>query len=111
MTVGNWQERPTSLPGLPLPSVGFAAGFHFVLPQLSQRKIQMRKKRAFSLIELLIMVAIILTIAAISIPNLLRALNTAQISYNFYLTMGFATTLSALGRTGCARQVRVGLHD
>ena len=109
MTVGNWQETSTPLPGLPLPSVGLAGGIHFVLPQLSQRKIQMRKKRGFSLIELLIVVAIILTIAAISIPNLFRALNTAQISYNFCLTMGFATTLSALGRTGCARPVRVAL--
>ena len=108
MTVGNWQKTPTSLPGLPVPCVGLAGGIH-VLPQLSQRKIQMREKRGFSLIELLIVVAIILTIAAVSIPNLFRALNTAQISYNFCLTMGFATTLSALGRTGCARPVRVGL--
>jgi type IV pilus assembly protein PilA len=81
-------------------------------------KSRMREQIGFSLIELLIVVAIILTIAAISIPNLLRAriaandasavaslrsLNTAQISYNSsYPTIGFATTRIALGGTSCA---------
>ena len=70
--------------------------------------------KGFSLIELLIVVAIILIIAAIAIPNLLRSriaanqssavgslrtLNTAEITYSSTFGNGFTVDMPSLGPT------------
>jgi len=73
--------------------------------------------KGFSLIELLIVVAIILIIAAIAIPNLLRSriaanqasavgslrtLNTAEITYSSTYNVGFSYSLAYLAPTANA---------
>ena len=73
----------------------------------------MRKQKGFSLIELLLVVAVILIIAAIAVPNFLRSrmaaneasavgslhnIESAQVAYaSSYPTIGFASNLNTLG--------------
>lgn len=84
--------------------------------------------KGFSLIELLIVVAIILIIAAIAIPNLMRSriaanqasaigsiriINTAEVSYSSSFGLGFTSTLAQLGppASGPVTAAAAGLID
>lgn len=86
------------------------------------------KGRGFSLIELLIVVAIILIIAAIAVPKLMRAriaanqmsaiasmrvINTAKVTYILSYGAGFSSTLAQLGppTSGSASVAAAGLLD
>ncbi len=85
-----------------------------------------RTQEGFSLIELLIVVAIILIIAAIAIPNLLRSrmaanqasaveslrtINTAEVTYSSNYNTGYSATLADLGPAATATATTADLID
>ena len=86
-----------------------------MMTDIKLKGLRRNKRNGFSLIELLIVVAIILIIAAIAIPNFLHAriaanestavssihaINTSEIAYSSaYPMVGYSATLADLGPT------------
>jgi len=83
-----------------------------MLPRLSRKASSMKKTSGFSLIELLVVIGIILTIAAIAVPrflrtklsanevsaaNSLRVMASANANYHSRFNRGYAGTLAQLG--------------
>jgi type IV pilus assembly protein PilA len=100
------------------------AGKHKNLGEKNMSKDNKSKASGFSLIELLIVVAIILIIAAIAIPNLMRArmaandssaaasertVGTGEVGYfAAYPTVGYATLAALGGASPCTPAVATG---
>jgi type IV pilus assembly protein PilA len=83
-------------------------------------------KKGFSLVEMLIVVAIILIVAAIAIPNLLRSriaanesaavatmrvLNSAEVTYAVTYNSGFSGGLNVLGPPSGGAQANINAAD